>query len=164
MPSHCSGSFRTLSRERLIRPVRRAHESALRGSCYGLLGRGFVVLLLLLLFLFRQLLLLVLFLVFLATLVSHASSFFSDCDLKSITARLIIRNRREPTLPQLQSGRVTAAEPGFPVHSLTVQCKVSCGVSRRASSLLLIDPGPWLCRFPFRQRFARHSGSVEFAM
>jgi hypothetical protein len=40
------------------------------------------VLLLLLLFLFRQLLLLVLVLVFLATLVSHACSFFSDCDLK----------------------------------------------------------------------------------
>jgi hypothetical protein len=55
------------------------HESALRGSCYGLLGWGFVVLFLVLLFLFRQLLLLVLFLVFLATLVSHACSFFSDC-------------------------------------------------------------------------------------
>ena len=65
-----------------------------------------------------------------------------------ITARLIIRNRREPTLPQLQSGRVTAAELGFPVHSLTVQCKVSSCVSRRASSLLLIGPGLWLCRFP----------------
>lgn len=38
-------------------------------------GRGFVVLLLLLLFVFRHLLLLVLFLVFLATLVSHACSF-----------------------------------------------------------------------------------------
>jgi hypothetical protein len=63
-----------------------------------LLGRGFVVLLLLLLFLFRQLLLLVLVLVFLATLVSHTCSFFSDCDLKVwITTRLIIRNRREPT-------------------------------------------------------------------
>ena len=34
------------------------------------------------------------------------------------------------------------------MHSLTVQCKVSSGVSRRASSLLLIGPGPWLCRFP----------------
>src|ERR1700731_1972303 len=31
-----------------------------------------------------------------------------------ITARLIIRNRREPTLPQLRSGRVTAAKLGFP--------------------------------------------------
>jgi hypothetical protein len=101
------------------------------------------------LFVFRQLLLLVLVLVFLATLVSHTCSFFSDCDLKVwITARLIIRNRREPTLPQLQSGRVTAAELGFPVHSLTVQCKVSSCVSRRASSLLLIGPGSWLCRFP----------------
>ena len=80
----------------MIRPVRRAHESALRGSCYGLLRRGFVMLLLLLLFVFRQLLLLVLFLVFLATLVAHACSFFSVYDLKSITARLIIRNRREP--------------------------------------------------------------------
>ena len=50
-------------------------------------GRGFVVLLLLVLFLFRQLLLLVLVLVFLATLVSHACSFFSDCDLKSGSLR-----------------------------------------------------------------------------
>src|ERR1035438_9444891 len=41
-----------------------------------------------------------------------------------MTARLISRNRREPTLPQLQSGRVTAAELGFPVHSLAAQCKV----------------------------------------
>jgi hypothetical protein len=58
------------------------------------LGRGFVVFLLLLLFLFRQLLLLVLVLVFLATLISHTCSFFSDCDLKVwITTRLIIRNR-----------------------------------------------------------------------
>jgi hypothetical protein len=89
---------------------------------YGILGRGFVLLLLLLLFVFRQLLLLVLFLVFLATLVSHACSFFSDFDLKSgFTAPLIIRNRREPTLPQLQSGRVTAAAPGFHMHSLTFQ-------------------------------------------
>jgi len=52
-----------------------------------LLGRCFIVLLLLLLFLFRQLLLLVLVLVFLATLVSHACSFFSDCDLKSGSLR-----------------------------------------------------------------------------
>jgi hypothetical protein len=62
--------------------VRRAHESALRGSCHGLLGRGFVVLPLLLLFLFRQLLLLVLFLVFLAALVSHLYSFSTGCGLK----------------------------------------------------------------------------------
>src|ERR1039458_9475829 len=127
----------------------------------------------LLLFLFRQLLLLVLVLVFLATLVSHTCSFFSDCDLKVwITARLIIRNRREPTLPQLQSGRVTAAELGFPVHSLTVRCKVSSGVSRRASSLLLMFfVAHVLCcssaqvrgfvDFPipsFRKRCAWHSG------
>src|SRR5580704_4977928 len=46
-----------------------------------LLGWGFVVLLLRLLFVFRHLLLLVLFLVFLATLVSHACSFFRNCDL-----------------------------------------------------------------------------------
>jgi hypothetical protein len=61
------------------------------------------VLLLLPLFLFRQLLLLVLFLVFFAALVSHACSFFQRLSLEVwITARLIIRNRREPTLPQLQ--------------------------------------------------------------
>jgi hypothetical protein len=57
-------------------------EAALRGSGSGLPGRGFVVLLLRLLFLFRHLLLLVLFLVFLPAFVSHACSFFSDCDLK----------------------------------------------------------------------------------
>src|SRR6202167_3617727 len=90
MPSHAPASFRTLSRESADQTLSRAHESALSGSCYGLLGRGFVVLLLRILFLFRQLLLLVLFLVFLATLVSHACSFFSDCDLQSISARLII--------------------------------------------------------------------------
>jgi hypothetical protein len=45
------------------------------------------VLLLLPLFLFGHLLLLVLFLVFLAALVTHACSFFSDCDLKSGSLR-----------------------------------------------------------------------------
>jgi hypothetical protein len=45
------------------------------------------VLLLRLLLLFRHLLLLVLFLVFLPTFVSHACSFFSDCDLKSGSLR-----------------------------------------------------------------------------
>jgi hypothetical protein len=56
------------------------------------------VLLLLLLFVFRHLLLFVLFLIFLATLVSHAYSFLSDRDLKSITAAYgSIDNANPPT-------------------------------------------------------------------
>ena len=55
---------------------------ALRASCYGGLGRAFVLLPLLLLLLLRQLLLLVFVLVFLATLVSHVCS-FQPLDLKS---------------------------------------------------------------------------------
>src|ERR1700722_10516463 len=115
-------SFRTLSRESADQTRSPRLRISFTRFPLRLLGRGFVDLLLLLLFVFRHLLLLVLFLVFLATLVSHACSFFSDCDLESITARLIIRNRREPTLAQLQSGRVPATEPGFTVHSRTVQC------------------------------------------
>ena len=34
---------------------------------------------------------------------------------------MLIRNRREPTLPQLESGRVTAAELGFPVGNPVAQ-------------------------------------------
>jgi hypothetical protein len=84
-----TGSFRTLSRESADQ-VRSPHPRiGFTRFLLRLLGRGFVVLLLLLLFVLRHLLLLVLFLIFLATLVSHAYSFFSDCDLRSITARLI---------------------------------------------------------------------------
>jgi len=105
------------------------------------------MLLLLHLFVFRQLLLLILVLVFLATLVSHACSFFSDCDL-SLDHFAVIR---ELTLPQFQSGRVNAAEPGFE-RALTKLFSAK-PVSLRVQVLCCIGISPYLCRF-------RHSNSA----
>src|ERR1700733_11849022 len=89
--------------DRNIFLIRRpAHESALRGSCYGFLAGALSCFFCSSCFCFVNCCCLFLSLSFLPPL-SPMPAPFQRLRLEVwITARLIIRNRREPTLPQLQ--------------------------------------------------------------
>ena len=143
--------FQTLSRIPFAAPTIGFTRFLLR-----LLGRRVVMLLLLHLFVFRQLLLLILVLVFLATLVSHASSFFSDCDLSLGSLRS--NPRTNATTISVRASQRSRTRIRTCTHK-TVQCKA--GVSPRAGSLLHRHQSVPLSISPFQLSMprAKHRGS-----